>query len=62
MRDYNFRKYNKSKEQTRRRFISNLGYFPTVPKRAEDKSGKTREDLGIKGEFTPTKYPEGFQI
>jgi len=23
---------------------------------------KTREDLGIKGEFTPTKYPEGFQI
>lgn len=26
------------------------------------KCGKTREDLGIKGEFTPTKYPEGYQI
>lgn len=26
------------------------------------KCGKSREDLGIKGEYWETKYPEGYQI
>jgi hypothetical protein len=26
------------------------------------KCGKSRNDLGIQGEYTETKYPEGFQI
>lgn len=54
MRDYNFRKYNKSKEQARRRFISNLGCFPTVPKRAEDKSGKVYYVQGCKSNYKQT--------
>ena len=26
------------------------------------KCGKTRAELGIEGEYTETKYPEGFQV
>lgn len=34
-----------------------------IPKRFRcEKCGKTREDLGIKGEHWETKYPEGYQI
>ncbi len=34
MRDYNFRKNNKVKEHSRRKFIYNTCYFPTMPKRS----------------------------
>lgn len=27
-----------------------------------EQCGKSREDMGIKSEPTPTKYPEGYQI
>lgn len=33
-----------------------------IPKMECDNCGKSRNDLGIKGEYTETKYPEGFQI
>ncbi len=33
-----------------------------VPNMKCDECGKSRNDLGIKGDFIETKYPEGFQI
>lgn len=33
-----------------------------IPNIKCDKCGKSRNDLGIKGKYTETKYPEGFQI
>ena len=33
-----------------------------IPKMRCGECGKTRIDLGIDAEFTPTKYPEGFQV
>lgn len=33
-----------------------------VPNMKCKSCGKSRIDLGIEGEFTQTKYPEGFQI
>ena len=33
-----------------------------IPKMKCSKCGKSRNDLGIEGEYTETKYPEGFQI
>lgn len=33
-----------------------------IPSLPCPKCGKTRKDLGIEGEFTETKYPEGFQV
>ena len=54
MRNYNFRKYNKSKEQARREFISNIGCFPTVPKRAEDESGNIYYVQGCKSNYKQT--------
>lgn len=49
--------YNKSGYDDR------LFHDEVIPKRfACEECGKTREQLGIKGEFTQTKYPEGYQI
>ena len=33
-----------------------------IPKIKCSKCGKSRNELGISGEYTETKYPEGFQI
>lgn len=33
-----------------------------IPKIKCERCGESRNSLGIKGEYTPTKYPEGFQI
>ena len=33
-----------------------------IPDMKCKKCGKSRKDLGIKGGYTETKYPEGFQI
>ena len=33
-----------------------------IPEMKCEKCGKSRNDLGISGEFTCTRYPEGFQI
>lgn len=33
-----------------------------IPNIKCEKCGKSRNDLGIVGEYTETKYPEGFQI
>lgn len=33
-----------------------------IPKMKCKKCGNSRNDLGIKGDFTETRYPEGFQI
>lgn len=33
-----------------------------IPKMKCPECSKSREDLGIKGEYTLTKYPEGYQI
>lgn len=33
-----------------------------IPAMKCEKCGKSRNDLGISGEFTHTRYPEGFQI
>jgi predicted nucleic-acid-binding Zn-ribbon protein len=33
-----------------------------IPNMKCTKCGKSRNDLGITGEYTETKYPEGFQI
>lgn len=33
-----------------------------IPNMKCKKCGKSRKDLGIKHEITPTKYPEGYQI
>lgn len=40
MRDYNFRRSNKRKEQERRKLIYNTGYFPTMPKESEGDNGE----------------------
>ena len=33
-----------------------------IPNMKCDKCGKSRNDIGITGEFTETRYPEGYQI
>lgn len=33
-----------------------------IPKMQCKSCGKSRNDLGIEGEYTETKYPEGFQV
>lgn len=33
-----------------------------IPSVKCENCGKSRNDLGISGEYTETKYPEGFQI
>lgn len=33
-----------------------------IPKMKCSKCGKSRNDLGLQGEYTETRYPEGFQI
>lgn len=33
-----------------------------IPKMKCESCGKSRNDLGIQGEYTETKYPDGFQV
>lgn len=40
MRNYNFRKQAKIKEQEKRKFIYNLGYFPTMPSKNHGINGE----------------------
>lgn len=39
MRNYNFRKKAKLKEQKRKEFLWNTGYWPTMPNRGIDEDG-----------------------
>lgn len=39
MRDYNFRRKVKIKEQRKREFLWNTGYWPTMPNQGVDMSG-----------------------
>ena len=48
MRDYNFRKVEKSKEQERRKLIYKTGYFPTMPIECEGDNGKLYYKEGCK--------------
>lgn len=49
MRDYNFRRDMKEKEQERREFlVYETGYWPCTPKPAEDESGKKYFTEGAK--------------
>lgn len=51
MRDYNFRKSNKVKEQEKRKFIYNTGYFPTMPNEKEGDNGKPYYVEGSKSNY-----------
>jgi len=53
MRNYNFRKKAKRKEQQRREFLCNIGYWPSMPRR---QIGKNNTQYYLEG-FTGTYKP-----
>ena len=53
MRDYNFRKEAKRKEQQRRDFLWNTGYWPSVPRRQIGKNNTQYYLEGVTGTYKP---------